>query len=144
MNMKELYHKFREQGKSVGHALWCAGYYCLYGKEGVEIDLDKAEECFLRAWDHNFPGIPSTQEFILIRQWQKFITRTYPEMPRMLALLSEADASSEERNGIIHIPVHNDAQKKWIDDRAKEMAVAFSQFLGDRFFSITVQAEVRP
>ena len=140
MEIIELYRKLREEGRSVGHAQWCVGMHCFKG-QGMEQDLDKAEEWFLRAWDHRFPGTANTQAFILKRMWDKFIAGAYPESPRMLALLSEARASSDERRGTILICVHNDAQKEWINDRIEEMIAAFHQFTSSRFLSVSIRNE---
>lgn len=142
MEINELYHKLREEGHhGVVHAQWCVGHHCLQGKD-VEKDLDKAEEWLLKAWDNKFPGTANTQAFILKRQWEKFIAETYSEIPRMLAALSDAKASSDEQHGAILIPVHNDAQKEWIYARIEEIKAAFQQFTNGRFLSITINAEV--
>ena len=137
MEINELYHKLREKGRGIGHAQWCVGLHCLRGSE-VKRDFNKAEEWFLKAWDHNFPGTANTQAFVLRRQWEKFITESYHEKPRMAALLTEANTLSDEQHGIIIIPVHNDAQKEWLDKRKQEMVVAFRQFTNDRFLSISI------
>ena len=127
MDINELYRKQREEGRSVGLAQWCVGLRCLRGNE-VKRDLDKAEEWFLKAWDHDFPGTANTQAFILKRLWDKFVAGAYPETPRMSALLSEVKVSSDERQGTIRIHVHNDARKEWIDTRIEKMKAAFRQF----------------
>ena len=142
MEINELYRKLREEGRGVGHAQWCVGLRCLRGNE-VKRDLNKAEEWFLKAWDHHFPGTANTQAFVLRRQWEKFITETYHEAPRMATLLTEANTLSDEQHGTILIPVHNDAQKEWLDNRIEEVAAAFRQFTNGRFLSISIFSVVR-
>lgn len=142
MEINELYRKLREEGRGVGHAQWCVGNRLLAGRD-VERDLNKAEEWFLKAWDHQFPGTANTQAFVLRRQWEKFIAGAYFETPRMKALLAKANALSDEQHGIIIIPVHNDAQKEWIDNRIEEVAAAFRQFTNGRFLSISIFSVVR-
>lgn len=142
MEINELYRKLREEGRGVGHAQWCVGLRCLRGNE-VKRDLNKAEEWFLKAWDHHFPGTANTQTFILKRMWARFVAEAYAETPRMRTLLSEAKISSDEQHGTILICVHNDAQKEWIDNRLKERMAAFQQFTIGRFVSITINAEVQ-
>ena len=137
MEINELYHKLREEGRSIGHAQWCVGLRCLRGNE-VKRDLDKAEEWFLKAWDHKFPGTAMTQAFVLRRQWEKFISESFHETPRMKALLTDANALSDEQHGTILIPVHNDAQKEWLDNRIEEVAASFRQFTNGLFLSITI------
>ena len=140
MEINELFRRLREEGRSAGHAKWIIGNYYLTGRN-VEKDPDKAEEWFLKAWDHHFPGTANTQAFILKRMWDKFIADTYPETPRLLGLLSKARASSDERNGTILICVHNDAQKEWIDNIVEEMMAAFQQFASSRFMSVSIRTE---
>lgn len=142
MEINELYKRLREEGRSAGHAQWIIGNYYLTGRN-VEKDPDKAEEWFLKAWDHHFPGTANTQAFVLKRQWDKFIAETYPESPRMLVVLSDAKASSDERHGTLLIPVHNDAQKEWIDTRIEQIKTAFQPFSGDRFRSISITVVIR-
>ena len=142
MEINELYHKLREEGRGIGHAQWCVGLHCLHGNE-VKRDLKKAEERFLKAWDHHFPGTANTQAFVLRRLWERFISETYQETPRMKVLLTEANTLSDEQHGIILIPVHNDAQKEWLDKRNEEMVVAFRQFTNGRFLSISIFSVVR-
>lgn len=142
MEIQELYQQMRGEGRSTGHAQWCVGNRLLTGRE-VEKDLDKAEEWFLRAWDHHFPGTATTQAFLLKRQWDRFIAERYPEAPRMQTLLSDAKVSSDERHGTILIPVHNDAQKAWIDARLEEMTEAFRQLTRDRFMSTVIITEMQ-
>ena len=142
MEINELYRKLREEGRGVGHAQWCVGLRCLRGNE-VKRDLEKAEEWFLKAWDHKFPGTAKTQAFVLRRQWEKYIAEAYRETPRMKALLMEANTLSDEQHGAILIPVHNDAQKEWLDSRIEEMAAAFRQFTNGRFLSISIFSVVR-
>jgi hypothetical protein len=142
MEINELYRKLREEGRGVGHAQWCVGLRCLRGNE-VKRDLNKAEEWFLKAWDHHFPGTANTQAFVLRRQWEKFITETYHEVPRMATLLTEANTLSDEQHATILIPVHNVSQKEWLDSRIEEVAAAFRQFTNKRFLSISIFANVR-
>ena len=142
MEINELYRKLREEGRGVGHAQWCVGLRCLRGNE-VKRDLNKAEEWFLKAWDHHFPGTANTQAFVLRRQWEKFITETYHEAPRMATLLTEAITLSDEQHATILIPVHNKAQKEWLDSRIDEMVAAFRQFINGRFLSISIFSVVR-
>ena len=142
MEINELYKRLREEGRSTGHAQWIIGNYYLTGRN-VEKDPDKAEEWFLKAWDHHFPGTANTQTFILKRMWARFVAEAYAETPRMRTLLSEARISSDERHGTILICVHNDAQKEWIDNRLKERMAAFQQFTIGRFVTITINAEVQ-
>lgn len=137
MEINELYHKLREEGRGVGHAQWCVGLRYLRGNE-VKRDHNKAEEWLLKAWDHKFPGTANTQAFVLRRQWERFISETYPKTPRMKALLTEANTLSDEQHGTILIPVHNDAQKEWLDNRIEEMAASFRQFTNGLFLSITI------
>ena len=142
MNAEELYRNYREKGRGVGHAQWCVGNRLLAGRD-VERDLGKAEEWFLKAWDHNFPGTANTQAFVLRRQWERFISEAYQETPRMKVLLTEANTLSDEQHGTILIPVHNDAQKEWLDERIEEVAASFRQFTNGRFLSISIFAVVR-
>lgn len=141
MEIKEIYRNLREEGHSAGHAQWIIGNYYRTGRN-VEQDLDKAEEWFLKAWDHHFPGTANTQAFILKRMWDKFIADTYLETPRMLDLLSEAQASSDERQGTILICVDNDAQKEWISNRVEVMTATFQQFTNGRFVNIIINVEI--
>ena len=142
MGINELYHILREEGRGVGHAQWCVGLHCLRGNE-VKRDLNKAEEWFLKAWDHKFPGTAKTQAFVLRRQWERFMTEAYKETPRMKALLIGANTMSDEQHGTILIPVHNDAQKEWLEKRIEEVAAAFRQFTNGRFLSISFFSVVR-
>ena len=142
MEINELYHKLREEGRGIGHSQWCVGLRCLRGNE-VKRDLNKAEEWFLKAWDHNFPGTAMTQAFVLRRQWEKFISEAYRETPRLKALLTDANTLSDEQHATILIPVHNDSQKEWLDSRIEEVAAAFRQFTNKRFLSISIFANVR-
>ena len=137
MEINELYHKFRKEGRGVGHAQWCVGLRCLHGNE-VKRDLDKAEEWFLKAWDNKFPGTANTQAFVLKRRWERFISAAFQETPRVKALLIGANTLSNEQHGIIIIPTHNDAQKEWLNDRIEEMVAAFRQFTNDCFISISI------
>lgn len=140
MEIQELYQQMRGEGRSTGHAQWCVGNRLLTGRE-VEKDLDKAEEWFLRAWDHHFPGTATTQTFLLKRQWDRFIAERYPEAPRMQTLLSDAKVSSDERHGTILIPVHNDAQAAWLQGRIEGLLEAFLPTTGGRFEEITLTLE---
>ena len=142
MEIKYIYHQLRKEGRSAGHAQWVIGNYYFSGRN-LGQDPEKAEEWFLKAWDNKFPGTANTQAFILKRMWDKFIAESYSETPRMLAVLADAKASSNERHGTILIPVHNDAQKEWIDTRIEEMSEAFLQFLNARFVGITISTEVQ-
>ena len=142
MEINELYHKLREEGRGVGHAQWCVGNRLLTGRD-VERDLDKAEEWFLKAWDHHFPGTANTQAFVLKRLWEKFIAGAYSETPRMKTLLTEANALSDEQHGTILIPVHNEAQKEWLENKIEEVAASFRQYTDGRFLSIAISTEVQ-
>lgn len=142
MEIKYLYHQLRQEGRSAGHAQWIIGNY-YYSGRNLGQDPEKAEEWFLKAWDNKFPGTAKTQAFILKRMWDKFIAEDYSESPRMLAVLSDAKASSDERHGTILLPVQNDAQKEWIDARNEEIKAAFHQFTGDRFLSISITVVIR-
>ena len=142
MDINEIYQNLIDEGRSAGHAQWIIGNYYLTGRN-VEKDPDKAEEWFLKAWDHHFPGTANTQAFVLRRQWEKFITETYHEAPRMATLLTEANTLSDEQHATILIPVHNISQKEWLDSRIEEVAAAFRQFTNKRFLSISIFANVR-
>ena len=142
METEYLYHQLRKEGRSAGLAQWVIGDY-YYSGRNLGQDLEKAEEWFLKAWDNRFPGTAKTQAFILKRLWDKYIAETYSENSRMFAVLSVAKSSSDERHGTILIPVHNDAQKEWIDTRIEEMKAAFQQFTNGRFLSVTISTEVQ-
>ena len=142
MEINELYHKLREEGRGVGHAQWCVGLRYLRGNE-VKRDLNKAEEWFLKAWAHSFPGTAKTQAFVLRRQWERFISEAYHEKPRMKALLTEANSLSDEQHATILIPVHNDSQKEWLDNGIEEVAASFRQFTNGRFLNISIFSVVR-
>ena len=142
MEIEYIYHQLRKAGRSAGHAQWIIGNY-YYSGRNLGQDPEKAEEWFLKAWDNNFPGTANTQAFILKRLWDKFVAETYPETPRMLAVLSDAKASSVEQHGTILIPIHNDAQKEWFNVRTEEIKAAFQPFTNGRFLSITICTEVQ-
>ena len=137
MEIKYIYHQLRKEGRSAGHAQWIIGNY-YYSGRNLGQDPGKAEEWFLKAWDNKFPGTANTQAFILRRQWERFISEAYHETPRMMTLLTEANTLSDEQHGTILIPVHNDAQKEWLDNRIEEMAAAFQPFTNGRFLRITI------
>ena len=142
MEIKHIYHQLRNEGRSAGHAQWIIGNY-YYSGHNLGQNLEKAEEWLLKAWDNGFPGTAKTQAFVLKRQWDRFIVETYSETPRIQALLSKANASSDEQNGTILIPVHSDAQKEWLDSRIEEMVAAFRKYINGRYLSISILSVVR-
>lgn len=142
MDVNELYRNLREEGRSAGHAQWIIGNYYRTGRN-VKRNYDKAEEWFLKAWDHKFPGTASSQAFILKRQWRRFLDAEYSQKPRLHALLAMARLSADEGKGTIALPVHNDAQKEWIDNGIEAMEAAFRTFTNSRFFSISIITELK-
>ncbi len=138
MEINELYKRLREEGRSAGHAQWIIGNYYLTGRN-VEKDPDKAEEWFLKAWDHHFPGTAATERFLLKRWWNAFVKASYSNAKRLQRVLGEAELTASECNAYISLNVHNDAQATWLRSKVDEITQSFRKYTNGRFFEITVK-----
>ena len=140
MDIKEIYLQVLRNGGSLARAEFAVGNHYLKGKD-VEQDLDEAEAWLLKAWDDGFPGTAATEAFILRRFWDRFLEFRYAESPRLRALLKEARIEVDERKGSVIIPVHNDAQARWLEGPLEDMSASLLHFTGGRFCKISVQVE---
>lgn len=134
MDIKDYYEKKKEEG-SLGRAQYLVGRRYLLGQD-VEQDLDKAEKWLLRAWDHHFPGVASTQTFILKRQWEQFVSLVFEDKPKFKQLLMEAKLSASEEEARITIVTNNDAQREWLQQRTSKIIDLFNEFTNNRFYNV--------